>query len=445
MTSPPATVTLTISDTHSFTDSVSHDLTIANLAAVIWAAVSPGTPANTTSVAGNIPLTVIFDDTHSIGTGLVQWSWDWEWTDLGTPGIDATDFISNQDDVAANNNVQHTYATAGTYTAVLRVYDGVNWAYDTLTITTTEPPVVATCKITAGATEDANAAVYLGAETPQLPYVYSAQGALPISVTVDASDSTGNKIGYTWNFGDGTGDLFPILATDPTLTHNFTQEGIYQISVKVDGTSGSDYATMILTVLASGSTYLSHSLRNQGDNNDQDTRLYEGNPTSNWAGDILRVETTPNWQSHTVLQSKDFVTLVGSKTIFRGGVVLFCVRENGGGGGNDLLRMYRVTSSWIETTANWTVTAKPTYDSGTDYASDGAGYPIIHLASNNDEMPPHPFYVQCTNLVTSWVTTPATNYGAYLIGDAGASFDVSFVGDGYQGHRRQPMIIGILH
>ena len=58
-------------------------------------------------------------------------------------------------------------------------------------------------------------------------------GTAPLAVSFDASkssDTDGNVVSYSWNFGDGTPT---ITTTTPNTTHTFTSEGSYLISLTV--------------------------------------------------------------------------------------------------------------------------------------------------------------------------------------------------------------------
>lgn len=75
---------------------------------------------------------------------------------------------------------------------------------------------------------------------PSEPYVYvfsenlkamlatdSLLGQSPLTVTFDATDSTGNILEYNWSFGDGE------TANGQTVSHTFSTEGSYTVELKV--------------------------------------------------------------------------------------------------------------------------------------------------------------------------------------------------------------------
>ncbi|MBN1807528.1 MAG: PKD domain-containing protein [Planctomycetes bacterium] len=434
-------VSLTITDENGFTDTVSQSFVVADLAAVIYSNTAPpGGVADYLTLTANAPVLVQMSNEHSVGT-ITEYAWAFEHTSPTDPTGATWENISASATTDAVP-LTHTYSTPGTYYLWLRIFDGTTYAYDVVTITANAPPLLANCKTTAGAIIDPNAQNHIGGETPALPYVYYINaGSFPATITADASDSTGAIIGHEWNFGDGTGPQYPAVATDPTITHDFTAEGIYMVTIKVDDGASTDLASMIITVVDTGSghSYLSHFLDHGTTAGDQDASIHEGSPDTNYGDNHIHCDGYTGETQHLLWQC-DVTAEVGSDTILSAGLIIFCYRENGAGGASDTLSMYRCTSAWDEAVVTWN-TGAPTWDTGTDYMQGGP-WLAPDIAMSNDENPPHPFFWPCTTLIADWVATPANNYGAAVV--ANDRVDLSFCSDGYQGNTRNPIVVGIL-
>ena len=151
-----------------------------------------------TPVSGDAPLTVAFTDAS---TGTIS-SYAWDFDNDGV--VDSTD-----------QDPQHIYSTAGTYTVNLTVTGpgGSNESIKTDYITVTEPVPVPVAQFTG---------------TP----VY---GDAPL--TVDFTDaSTGTISSYAWDFdNDGVID-----STEQNPEYIYTVPGIYTVNLTVVGPGGSD-------------------------------------------------------------------------------------------------------------------------------------------------------------------------------------------------------------
>lgn len=438
------TITLTVLDSNGFTDQETAPITIADLAAVIYAcdATSPP-PADVTSVSGNQPLTVTFDDTHCVGVGITEYAWDWEWVDTGTPGPDAGDFTADDTYGTPATNRSHVYNTSTT--AVLRIYDGSNYSYDTVTISVTLPPLQAEIEVTAGATVDANATFYGSFDrTPGIPYVYYVEADLSggvASVDFDASKSTGSILAWGWDTSGGLS-----LGSGEQITYDFDTEGVYVVRLSVTDGADTDWATSIVTVAdtSQGHSYLSHRLLAGGGTGDQDTSVLEGDPDDPTYGENhIHVESGPTTE-YVLFQSDVSLwpELTAGDVIVEGGLVLFCYRENGAG--DDVLHVYEALGAWDETTCTWN--NHPGFDNTTDYLTLGglgtATGLAFDLSNVNEEYPPHPYYYPITTLLNQWFTTPAGNNGAYITAEP--SVDLSYHSCGWQGsNTRNPIFLGI--
>jgi PKD repeat protein len=145
--------------------------------------------------SGNYPLTVAFTDT-STGSPVPS-SWEW-----------------NFGDSPSNVTMQspsHTFTSAGIYTVMLTVGNGVNTSTTTTIITVNTPPV----------------AVFSG--TPLSGYA-------PLDVQfTDAS--TGYPTGWSWTFGDGA------TSAEQSPAHQYANPGLYTVSLTVTNSNGTDTET----------------------------------------------------------------------------------------------------------------------------------------------------------------------------------------------------------
>jgi PKD repeat protein len=122
--------------------------------------------------------------------------------------------------------ITHAYSMYGTYTVTLNVTDSEGkWDIDSKTITVENTPVADFWW------------------TPYFPQKYE-------EVTFDASTSSpdgGVIINYAWDFGDGT----PIAEkSDPIMTHTYTTEGDYTVTLNVTDSEGRwDTETKTITVV----------------------------------------------------------------------------------------------------------------------------------------------------------------------------------------------------
>lgn len=155
---------------------------------------------------GGPPLVVGFSSAGSSDPEGLTLSYSWNFGD-GT--------------IATTANPTHTYQTAGSYTAILTVSDGVNTAFATgLSIQVgNQPPIAA-----------ANA--------------NPSSGTMPLVVTLSSSGSSdpeGVALSYIWSFGDGTPS-----STAANPSHTYQTVGTYVASLTVsDGqTSASNTVTI---------------------------------------------------------------------------------------------------------------------------------------------------------------------------------------------------------
>jgi PKD repeat protein len=131
--------------------------------------------------------------------------------------------------------ITHAFLNSGTYTVTLNVTDSEGLWSTTSKPITIYPEFGPTANFT---------------WTPTIPIVNR-------TITFDASNSTqgwsktkGNYspiVSYTWNFGDGTGD---ITVTTPTITHNYSQPANYTVNLTIlDDVGRTSSTSAIIQVL----------------------------------------------------------------------------------------------------------------------------------------------------------------------------------------------------
>ncbi|TVQ08147.1 MAG: PKD domain-containing protein [Balneolaceae bacterium] len=156
--------------------------------------------------SGNVPLTVIFDGSgsYAVGGSITAWSWDF-----------------GDDNIGEGEQVEHTYSDPGTFYAKLAVTDSQGRT----------------------GTDSVQIQVFTG---PVASFTVSPDiGEPPLQVTVDASETEGEIVRYSWDFGDGT-----IVADGlPVENHTYLTAGIRTITLEVEDISGAvDKATRSVSV-----------------------------------------------------------------------------------------------------------------------------------------------------------------------------------------------------
>jgi PKD repeat protein len=141
--------------------------------------------------AGGAPLTVAFTDASKGGPT----SWAWDFGDGGT---------------SAARSPSHTYTSAGTFTVTLTVRN----AY--------------------GSDSETKAGFVTAGGKPSADFTADERrGVKPF--TVKFTDlSTGNPTSWSWDFGDGT------TSTEQNPVHVYQQEGVYDVSLTVTNSYGTD-------------------------------------------------------------------------------------------------------------------------------------------------------------------------------------------------------------
>lgn len=120
-------------------------------------------------------------------------------------------------------SVQHVYASAGTYSAVLSVDDGRTGGLKTVTLSMN---ILANSAPTVGVTwVDPK-----GNANPVNTYAN-----LPLTFTAAVADANGDTVNLTWDFGDGTAQ---VKGTGLTQTHTFPAVGSTKLVVTADDGKG---------------------------------------------------------------------------------------------------------------------------------------------------------------------------------------------------------------
>lgn len=161
--------------------------------------------AGSDQTSGNAPLTVHFtagfiDPTDGF---IDSYQWDFD-------GDNIFDYFSE-----TTGSTSHTYSTAGTYQATLKIVDGPFTATDTITITVSPSPPTATASAT------------------------PTSGIQPLNVnfTGSGSDPDGMIVLYEWDLeGDGTFEWFSVSSGNATAT--YTSPGLYRAKFRVTDNDG---------------------------------------------------------------------------------------------------------------------------------------------------------------------------------------------------------------
>lgn len=199
-------VTLTVTDDGSLTDTASTTATIGPVPNVPPVANADGPYSGTVGVA------VLFDGTGSSDSDGTIVAYDWDFGD-GSTGTGVSP--------------SHTYASDGTFAVTLMVTDddgatGTDTTSALIGTVPNEPPVA-----------DANG-----------PYV----GTVGVAVLFDgsgSSDSDGTIAAYDWDFGDGS------VGTGVTPSHAYATDGTFNVTLTVTddgGLADSDSTTATITV-----------------------------------------------------------------------------------------------------------------------------------------------------------------------------------------------------
>lgn len=214
-----STTATTFAHTYAAAGSYTVNLTVANdggsdeesktgYITVTDASTGPVAAFSASPTSGTVSLLVTFTD-KSTGD---PWFWKWDFGDGST--------------ISISKNPTHTYTTAGTYTASLKVSaDGSTWSSAaTKTITVNTASGVPGASFTVSATS----------------------GTVPLTVSF-TDTSSGTPTSWKWDFdNDGTTD-----STSQNPSHEYTETGTFTAKLTATNDVGDGTATKTITVTAS--------------------------------------------------------------------------------------------------------------------------------------------------------------------------------------------------
>jgi len=186
---------------------------------------APTASFTSSAVSGEAPLTVNFSAILSTDSDGIIKTYEWDFGDGGS---------------GSGKSVSHTYATAGTFTVVLRVTDDDGAQATAQKVITVSAPA-------GGGTTGGTGPTASFTATPL-------SGASPLTVTFNASASAyaGHAITYySWNFGDG------VTGTGITTSHTYSPSTTttYHVVLRIIASDNTeDTATKDITVTASTPT-----------------------------------------------------------------------------------------------------------------------------------------------------------------------------------------------
>jgi PKD repeat protein len=190
------TVSLTVTDNNSITDSISHNVTTTG----------GNTPPTADFTFTTDDLTANFTDTSTDSDGTIA-SWSWDFGDSNT---------------STQQNPSHTYASEGTYTVTLTVTDN-----DSATDSVSKDVTVTAANL-----------------PPTAGFTYTTDG-LTANFTDTSTDSDGTIVSWSWDFGDSN------TSTQQNPSHTYASAGTYSVSLTVtDNDGATDSTSQNVTVSA---------------------------------------------------------------------------------------------------------------------------------------------------------------------------------------------------
>jgi len=208
-------------------------------------------------------------------------------------------------------NLNHTYNAKGSYIAVVTATNSINTLVASTTITVQDVPI-------AGLTLTSDEPTSLGKST-----------------AFQATVTNGTAVGYTWNFGDGT------TGTGASTTHQYSEAGLYNVTVTARNGVGSQTATTEVEVYESiqGLQAFSDSPTILGSNTTLSATVASGGEvTYTWQlGDnttatgavIEHLYTTPGSYTATVVASNNFGAITKTIAISIAGLSDLAISKTG--------------------------------------------------------------------------------------------------------------------
>ncbi|MGZ4030270.1 MAG: PKD domain-containing protein [Bacteroidia bacterium] len=173
------------------------------------------------TLGGCTPLPVIFADSTRSDSVLVQWTWD-----FGDGTVVTT----------TNDSIRHVYTIPGIYNVTMSVKD------------------------TNGCIKSATYANYIKPTFPYPDFALDTFACRGDMLTFDANLTSAVGPHYTWDFGDGT--VLP--DTGPVVTHSYSADNYYSVSLTVVDTNGCDSTVVHKVRILKPTAFFNWSILNAG-------------------------------------------------------------------------------------------------------------------------------------------------------------------------------------
>ncbi len=209
------TVTVTVTDDQGTEVSDTATITVANLDPVITSMSAPDTQTNQSTALSAVA-------TDAPGDTL---AYAWDFGDGTT---------------ATGSAVNHTWTTSGTYTVTLTVTDDD------------------------GGSSSQTASVDVGGTPPSISALSLSDGdeGDSLAFSISATDPTGGTLSYAWDLGDGS------TATGSSVSHTYTDDGDYTVSVVVTSSNGESNTTSGTSSIANVDPTIDAMVAPDGDQGD---------------------------------------------------------------------------------------------------------------------------------------------------------------------------------
>lgn len=415
------------------TDIATIDITVSsgpvNNAPVIDTATATPPTSDTYPVDVDFAVTYHDDDGDPL---TVEWDENYDWSGFSPEAVHT-----------GNDTITLTFNGPGTYYVAVRVTDDKG-AYDQHVFTY----VVGMIRADFYVADDAQSQVYSPAEAPlqkdvredptydhwdgdpELPWTFFTAPNHPVLYTCTTADTlyfydtttpAGGVSSWTWNFGDGTSEVF-----DQNATHQYGATGIYRASLVVNSGQGNEDFTSAIIVVTDGSTQevLIHRMQENSDGTGPDhfnyieasapdaTPTHSIEPTVAYYGSLSSAK-------YPVLRSDiaSWSTTVPAGATVDYAAVVFPVCRANSVGDDDQLRVYRVTTDWQHNTVTWddiigtgndidtaTYVDRDPADPDTSAYYIEMNMPYFENLEPNDVRPYPGYAIEITTLVSEWLS-----------------------------------------